>query len=254
MRRFLFAGFGLWFAAVFPSYADQSGETAFRAIYAAHGSAHLMRFRAVHVKYTGRWGLFLNQLQPVLCDVRFRHDSDETYWLESPHERLRYQGRGGVKLVERAPESIQVAYNGDPHVTADQAAAAALVADAYRMFLLGPQFFKERHAAFSVGPAQVLDGVRCTTLNTTLRPGFGQSAEDNVTLWVDPTTHLTRRYGFTINGLSTTAGAYVDVTCENYVDEGGVRFATRFSEWVRRPLQIAAHKWHSVALDVAAGS
>ena len=65
------------------------------------------------------------------------------------------------------------------------------------MFLLGPRFFQERRAEFTLGSLRVLD-----------------------------------------------------VTVDRYVDRGGVRFATRFSEWVRQPLQIAAHKWHAVALDV----
>ncbi|HEY0789946.1 MAG TPA: hypothetical protein VGD78_02670 [Chthoniobacterales bacterium] len=246
--RFL-ASLPLCFAIASAAHADEGGNAAFRKVCAAHGSASLVRFKAVGVGYTGRWGLFLNQLQPVLCDVRFRRDSDETYWLGSPHERLRYRGAGGEKLVEREPGKVRVIYNGNPEVTAEQAAAAALVADAYRMFLLGPQFFQERRAEFTVGSPRTLGGQPCTILNTTLRPGFGRSPADTVALWIDPTSHLIRRYGFTINGLSTTVGAYVDVTAERYVDRGGVRFATQFSEWVRQPLQIAAHKWHVVALE-----
>ncbi len=255
MRTFLF---GCIAVASFGHTARAAGvppSGTLAPVWTAHGSGLLGRHPAVKASLTGRWGWLLNRLQPVLVDGRFRHDSTEVYSLRTPRESLTYHGPGGTKQVDRTPDGVAVSYNGRATTSADAKAAAALVADAYRMFLLGPQFFVERRATLAPLPGtRDLQGHTCRLLHTTLTPGLGFAPRDEVTLWVDADTNLIRRYAFTINGLSTTVGADVDVTVDGYVNRDGVEFATRYLEWVRNPVRLHAHRWRVVDLgwDVAA--
>jgi hypothetical protein len=151
--------------------------------------------------------------------------------------------------VLRGPGQIAVAYNGAVSNDAEANRAAALVADAYRLFLLGPFYFQQSSTGFAIHGASVVDQTPCDDVLATLRPGFGGAEEDRVVLSIDRSSKLLRRVRLTLNGLDSTRGAEVDVTFRNFKQIDGVLWPTDFDERIRSPFDLAAHRWNLLGLD-----
>jgi hypothetical protein len=86
-----------------------------------------------------------------------------------------------------------------------------------------------------------------------LRPGFGESTQDEAVLWIDADHARLHRVHITLEGYPTTRGAHVDTTFLEYHRIGPYLLPARFFERMRGPLRIAAHEWHVTALDLDRG-
>ena len=117
----------------------------FDACLAAHGgAAAYARLHDVNVRFSSHWASIGPKLQPKLSDTGYREGSEEWYhampggWtVEQTH-----RGPKGVKHVLRIPpDKVVVNYCGSsaPSTDPEVNAAAALVTDAYSMFLFGPE-------------------------------------------------------------------------------------------------------------------
>jgi hypothetical protein len=133
-------------------------------------------------------------------------------------------------------------------------AAAALVADGYRMFLTGPFYFLDGNLSLEMGENEDVEGRACTTLIAVRRPGHGLSAEDRYLLFIDAENHLLRRVRFTMEGLESTQGAIAEVDFFDHKEIAGVIWPTRFYERLRKPIpSLPVHDWRLIGLDVNRG-
>lgn len=246
-------------ASAMPQPRQSGEEAAARALLEAsaqaHGAAAFRQLRDVSVSYDGQWYDLVQKLQPVLVDARYRKSSEERLLL-APEPRIgqRHSGPDGIKQVSRSAGSVEVAYNGQSTGERETLAAAALVADAYRMFLLGPLHFLDGNASLELAGSGEVGGRACELLLAVRRPGHGLSAEDRYLLFIDRQDRLLRRVQFTMEGLESTRGAVVEVDFFDHREIAGVRRPTRFFERIRRPIPLLpAHAWRLTGLDVDRG-
>jgi hypothetical protein len=107
----------------------------------AHGASAFAKVRDVSVRYEGRWASIGPRFQPVLSDRGFRRGSEERVLFGPRVVAQEHIGPAGKKLVVRTPGKVTVGYNGSLSTDEETSRAAALVADAYTLFLLGPFYF-----------------------------------------------------------------------------------------------------------------
>lgn len=229
----------------------------------AHGMAAFREIRDVSVGYDGSWAPFIHRLQPVLVDRSFRGASEERLLPGAGLAAQAYAGPDGRKQVVRcASGGVRVWFNGEEARDAERRAAAALVADAYALFLFGPLLLAggwgaPRGLALDTGGAEdILVGGRplaCDVLRGRVAPGLGLAASDRVALFVDREEGLMRRVRFSLDGMESTRGAVAEVDAWDHVARHGVRWPTRFHERLLRPLQMPVHDWWVVGLDVNRG-
>ncbi len=220
----------------------------------AHGTAAFGRLHDISVAFDGEWAAPAGRVQPVLVDERFRGRSEERLLPAQDAIGQTHRGPGGIKQVFRDAAGVRVWYGGAPSTDAQVAAAAALVADGYRLFLLGPIWLQRHGSAFETAGEGRVDGRPCDWLLAMLRPGLGLAAEDKVALCIDRETHLMRRVRFSLEGLDSTRGAVAEVDVDGYVEHAGVRWPTRFVERLRRPVPLLPiHRWQLIGLDVDRG-
>lgn len=215
----------------------------------AHGSAAFRQIRDLSVRYEGKWAAIGPRFQPVLVDSKFRGDSEERIILSPRITAQSHKGPGGVKNVVREPGQIAIAYNGTASEDAEANRAAALVADAYALFLLGPLYFQQRGTVFAMNGESLVDQALCDEVLAILRPGLGLAEEDRVILYIDRSSKLLRRVRLTLNGLDSTRGAEVDVTFREFKKIDGVLWPTDFDERIRSPFKLHAHHWNLRGLD-----
>ncbi len=219
----------------------------------AQGGAAFDRVEDVSVRYEGKWGLIGPKFQPVLVDREFRARSEERLVLPSRVIAQRHEGPGGTKVVRRDGDEVVIVYNGAESADEEKRAAAALVADAYTMFLLGPFFFEREGVTLTMAGEGRVDGEVCDEVLAVVRPGFGFSAEDRVVLSLERRTGRLVRVRMTLNGLASTTGAEVDVTFSDFREVGGVVWPTVFVERIRSPFDLFAHRWTVEGLRVNQG-
>ena len=130
-------------------------------------------------------------------------------------------------------------------------AAAALVADAYTVFVFGSSWLAENGRDFQLLPGGSIAGEPCHLVSGTLKPGLGRADSDSFIAWIGKGTGHLRRFQFTLNGLESTKGADVDVTFSEMrkAPDGSV-WPTRFVERVQRPVNIPAHDWRMTSLSL----
>ena len=240
--------------------ATGSGEQpAARAVLQKSAEAHgLKAFRQIDdisVGYAGEWYGLVSKIQPTLIDANFRRTSQERIiFKDGPLIGQRHVGPGGHKQVIRQRGDVQVFYNDAPTSDRDVLASAALVADAYRMFLTGPFHFLDGNLSLEMGEDETVEGRACTTLVAVRRPGHGLSAEDRYLLFIDSENHLLRRVRFTMEGLESTQGAIAEVDFFDHREIAGVLWPTRFYERLRKPIpSLPVHDWRLIGLDVNRG-
>lgn len=234
---------------------------------AAHGTAALSALSDLNVSYAGEWPPLIGRLQPALVDRGFRGGSEERLLLREGLVAQAHTGPDGRKQVVRqsAPGnqgSVRVWFNGDEARDDERRAAAALVADGYSLFLLGPMLLAGRWAAERslvterAGAERItLDGREheCDVLRVRIAPGLGFSASDQLALFIGRESRLMRRVRFSLDGLDSTRGAIAEVDTFDHVARHGVRWPTRFHERLLRPLPLAVHDWRLTGLDVNRG-
>ncbi len=232
----------------------------------AHGLAAFRAIGDVSLRYEGEWAPIINRLQPVLVDQGFRGASEERLLPRLGVVAQSYTGPSGAKQVVRRAAAgeggIAVWFNGTPAETADQRAAAALVADGYLLFLLGPMLLaggwpQPRGLAGEVGDAETIEvhGERwaCDVLRLDVSPGLGFAPTDRLALYIDRGEGLMRRVRFSLDGLRSTRGAVAEVDASGHVARYGVRWPTRFHERLLRPLPLPVHDWRLTGLDAGRG-
>jgi len=255
-RFFLMLAFALLLAccATIPqptaSGSDERATAILRASADAQGITALHRLADIHVHFHGSWSSLVPRIQPVLCDIRFRGDSDEDYLINQPVATQTHTGPGGTKTVLKNPGEIHVLYNGVESNDPDVKDAAALVVDDYRMFLLGPAFFIERSASVQYLGTESIDGILCDNLLTKLKHGLGNSPADRVILSIDQKQHWLRRVRLTVDGLSTTKGAVADIFLQDQIRINGIVFPTRFYEELKNPFDVSVHHWRLTGIDM----
>lgn len=219
----------------------------------AHGWKSSGKISDVTVSYEGRWASLGPKFQPVLADTKFRGGSEERLLLPSRVMAQEHSGPAGKKFVLREPGKVSVNYNGKPSDDAEARKAAALVADAYTMFLLGPAYFDRPGVLFASAGQAVVDKALCDGVLAVLRPGFGEAKEDRVILFIDRTTKQLLRVRMTLNGLESTQGAEVDVTFRDFRRIDGILWPTDFDERIRVPFDLHAHHWRLLGLETNRG-
>ena len=219
----------------------------------AHGEKAFMKVRDVSVRYEGRWASIGPRFQPVLSDTGFRRGSEERLLVGPRIIAQEHSGPAGKKLVLREPGAITVAYDGALSTDDETKRAAALVADAYTLFLLGPFYFDRPGVVLTLNGEAIVDKAACDQVLAVLRPGFGMSAEDRVILFIDRSSRHLRRVRMTLNGLESTRGAEVDVTFRKFRTIGGITWPTDFDERIRVPFDLHAHHWRMLGLDLNRG-
>ena len=233
----------------------------------AHGSMGLSKVRDISVSYTGQWRAIVDKLQPALVDAGFRGGSEERVLLNDGIVSQAHAGPSGRKQVVRTltplpSGDVHVWRNGNADDDKDSRDAAALVADSYLLFLLGPMLlslhgFEERIIAAELGGRrriQVDAGVHeCESLRIRLRPGMGFSAEDDLMLFIDRESHLMRRVRFTLNGLESTRGAVAEVDVGRFKTFEGISWPTHYYERLLRPVPLPVHEWRMTGLDLNRG-
>lgn len=230
----------------------------------AHGLPALTRLADVNVRYAGTWPPLIGRLQPALVDAGFRGGSEERLLLRQGLIAQAHTGPAGRKQVVRrwAPDGVVVWFNDEPAADAERRAAAALVADGYALFLLGPMLLAgswgERRAlelALANPERLRVNGYEhdCDVLRIRLVPGLGFAASEQLALYIDRDARLLRRVRFSLNGLESTQGAVAEVDAWGHAEYRGVRWPTRFRERLLRPLPLRVHDWALTGLDVDRG-
>jgi hypothetical protein len=227
----------------------------------AHGLAAYRGLHDISVSYEGQWRPFIGRIQPEIVDPAFRGGSQERLLPRDALVAQSHTGPAGHKQVvwRRAggpvarPGSIAVWRNDVRAGDAPTLEAAALVAEAYAMFLLGPLWLVDRGLVVRLDGRERVDGRDCDVVEVWLEPGLGEVLLDRVALCIDRTDDLVRRFRFTLEGTANTRGAVAEVDTFDHLSRFGLRWPTRFHERVVHPIHIPAHDWHLAGLDVDRG-
>ena len=234
---------------------------------AAHGFAALAAIDDISVSYAGQWRALVGRLQPALVDAGFRGRSEERWLLQDRLVAQAHTGPNGRKQVVRhmashADGEIRVWFDGAESSDAEKRAAAALVADGYSLFLLGPmllagQWTADRTLLAEVSGMErlVFDGqpIECQVIRARITPGLGLSPQDDLALYISQSDRLMRRVRFSLDGLDSTRGAVAEVDTLGHVAARGVMWPTRFHERLLRPLPLPVHDWQLTGLDLNRG-
>lgn len=266
-RRVVLAGLVQACAAPFvPLTSPTTTEAAalLAAGAAAHGVGALAAIDDISVRYAGQWAPLVGRLQPELVDEGFRGGSEERLLLGARlvgqahtgpmgHKQVvRHAGRGGMG-------NVRVWFNGEEARDRKRRDAAALVADGYGLFLLGPMLLAgmDRVLTLAVAPSERIvvfdEGYDCDVLRVSLAPGIGFSERDELLVYLDRATRLMRRVRFSLDGLESTQGAIAEVDTGAHVMRNGVMWPTRFHERLLRPVPIGVHDWRMEGLDLNRG-
>jgi hypothetical protein len=252
-----------------------SGLQRLQASAQAHGWDAYRRLTDINIAYDGQWRPFIDRIQPVVVDKGFRGPSEERLLPHRGVNAQAYRGPDGRKQVfwqrataghpgsssgdsADAPGEIAVWFNGQAAADPGVLDAAALVAEAYGLFLLGPLWVAGRGVAgpglqAELAGTQRVDGRLCDVVEVWMRPGLGRVALDRVALCIDRDDHTTRRLRFTLEGYSGTRGAVAEVDTFEHQRRFGVLWPMRSYERVVHPLRLPAHDWHITGLDVDRG-
>jgi hypothetical protein len=230
-----------------------SATQIFEQCLAAHGGDLRDYPGDINIATDGRWHSLILRIQPVVTDAGFRITSEERLRPRDGIYAVQHRGPDGSKQVLRTSEDLRVHYNGVPEPAGERLRATAMTNDAFRLFHFGPSFVKHRATSMTRLPDTREAGRAYRRIHARLSPGFGESASDEVVLWIDADTSRLFRVHMTLEGFETTRGAHVDTTFLDYVQAGPYLLPSRFSERVRGPLRIMAHEWHLTGIDLDRG-
>ena len=201
-RRTVLSAFALpWLAAACSSplplvkapTGGADAEARLRDSANAHGLDAYRRLHDINVGYSGEWRPLVNRIQPEVVDAGFRGSSQERLMPKAGIVAQAYTGTKGRKQVvwrrgSRMPDrpgEVSVWFNGERSNDESAQNAAALVAEGYGMFLLGPLWLVDRGLAMQMGGTERVDGRICDVVAVWLSPGLGRVGSDRVALCID---------------------------------------------------------------------
>ena len=247
-----------------PQPAGDAGAAArLRDSAQAHGLSAYVTFTDINVSYSGEWRPLVNRIQPKVVDAGFRGSSQERLMPRAGIVAQAYTGPLGRKQVvwrRRGLDGpaadlgeVAVWFNGER--SADPAArdAAALVAECYGLFLLGPLWLADRGLPMRTTGTERVDGRICDVVDVWLSPGLGRVATDRVALCIDRIDGLVHRMRFTLEGFANTQGAVAEVDTFDHERRFGVVWPMRSYERIVHPIALPAHDWRITGLDVNRG-
>lgn len=243
------------------SQATPAAQARLRQSAEAHGIAAYPALRDINVSYAGQWRALIERLQPALVDSGFRVSSQERLMPAQGLVAQTHNGPGGTKQVLRragrpnkGQGDVRVWFNGEEARDGERLAAAALVADGYALFLLGPLLLAGRDLPMELGGTATVDGRSCDVLNVQLVPGLGFSSMERVALLIDREDLIMRGIRFSLEGLESTQGAVAEVHTFDHLKRHGVLWPTRFYERLLKPIpRMPVHDWKLTGLDVNRG-
>ncbi|RYF66819.1 MAG: hypothetical protein EOO22_20410 [Comamonadaceae bacterium] len=231
----------------------------------AHGLAAYRQLRDINIAYEGQWRPLIGRIQPEVVDAGYRGSSQERLMPQWGVNAQLFEGPSGRKKVfwRRAPtggasgpgaaEDIAVWRNGMRSDDAPGLDAAALVAESYKLFLLGPLWLVDRGLPLRMAGTEQVDGRACDVVEAWLSPGLGRSTQDRIALCIDRESAVMRRVRFTLEGFANTQGAVAEVDTFEHVRRFGVLWPMRSFERVLHPIGLPAHDWRVTGLDVDRG-
>ncbi len=246
----------------------------------AHGWDAYRALADINIGYDGQWRPVIDRIQPEVVDIGFRGASQERLLPALGVNAQLYTGPrgkkhvlwqrghgaaaarlGNVELGNVELGNVAVHFNGQPSTTPSQLTAAAVVAECYALFLLGPLWVLDRlggrtsvqNLAAQVSGTQRVDNRLCDVVQVWLRPGLGQAQLDRVALYIDRDDHTTRRMQFTLEGYAATQGAVAETDTFEHQRRFGVLWPMRSFERVVHPLNLPVHDWYITGLDVNRG-
>ncbi|XVJ68271.1 MAG: hypothetical protein HEQ39_00390 [Rhizobacter sp.] len=225
----------------------------------AHGLAAYQQITDINISYDGQWRPLIGRIQPEVVDSAFRISSQERLLPALGVVAQSYTGPQGNKHVfwQRNQADIGVWYNGSASKSASVEAAAAMVAECYGLFLLGPLWLSSRQAekplVLVMGGTERVNDRLCDVVHAWLSPGFGRATMDRISLCIDKQDHITRRLRFTLEGYPGTQGAVAEVDVLAFERHFGVLWPMRSYEEVVHPLRLPAHDWWVTGLDINRG-
>jgi hypothetical protein len=225
---------------------------------AAHGLASFKQINDLSVSYEGEWRALIGKLEPALVDPNFRGKSEERLLLREGLIAQAHRGTDGRKQVLRraiagSSGEVRVWFDGEEARDSERRRAAALVADSYALFLLGPMLLVERPLVMELAEVEWVNEHACDVLRVQLAPGLGLSRVDRIALFIDRKERLLRRVRFPLDELQSAPDAIAEVEMHDHVTLHGVRWPTRFYQRLVRPIRLPLHDWHVVGLDVNRG-
>jgi hypothetical protein len=244
-----------------PPARDAGAARVLRESAESHGLRAYRDLTDINVAYEGEWRPLIGRVQPEVTDTGFRGSSQERLMPRLGVSGQAYAGPRGRKHVTWRRGSGSDADLGDVAVwfngtrTTDPAArqAAALVAEAYGLFLLGPLWLVERDLPARLAGTERVDDRLCDVVEVWMTPGLGLVRSDRVALCVDRTDRITRRLRFTLEGFGNTQGAVAEVDTHEHQRHFGVLWPMRSFERVVHPIALPAHDWRITGLDVNRG-
>ncbi len=221
----------------------------------AHGLEAYRLITDINVAYGGQWRPLINRVQPEVVDIGYRGPSQERLMPKLGINAQAYTGPKGRKQVvwQRQPAQASVWYDGQLSSSEPLRQAAALVADIYGFFLLGPLWVVDRGLPWARAGTERVDGRLCDVVESAIAPGFGFSPRDRVVLCIDRVDRITRRTRFTLEGFAGTRGAVAETDTFEHQKRFGVTWPMRSYEEVVHPLRLPAHDWFITGLDVNRG-
>jgi len=244
-----------------PPAGDADATARLRDAAQAHGLDAYRALTDINVSYSGEWRPLVNRIQPEIVDQGFRGSSQERLMPRAGIVAQAYTGPMGRKQVAwrrgaRTPDDLgEVAVWFNDVRSADPAAqnAAALVAEGYGLFLLGPLWLADRGLHMRMGGTERVDGRTCDVVDVWLSPGLGRVATDRVALCIDRADGLVHRVRFTLEGFAGTQGAVAEVDTFEHQRRFGVVWPMRSYERIVHPIALPAHDWRITGLDVNRG-
>lgn len=234
----------------------------------AHGLEAYRAINDINIGYDGKWRPLIDRVQPEVVDAGYRGAAQDRLLPKAGVVAQAYRGpRGNKQILWRRgdargaqPASVQVWYDGVASADEARRSAAAMVAECYGLFLLGPLWLVGRNGrdGLTLPPAQLagterVHGRLCDVVQVDLLPGIGLSPRDRVALLVDRDDSVTRRMRFTLEGFTGTRGAVAEVDTFEHQRRFGVLWPMRSYEEVVHPLRLPAHDWYVTGLDVNRG-
>ena len=269
-RRTLLGAFALpWLAAgcssplplVKAPPGDADADARLRDSAQAHGLDAYRSLNDINVSYSGEWRPLVNRIQPEVVDAGFRGSSQERLMPRAGIVAQAYTGPMGRKQVlwrhgdrmRDEPGGVAVWFNGVRSSDGAAQSAAALVAEGYGLFLLGPLWLVDRGLRMQMGGTERVDGRLCDVVDVWLSPGLGRAATDRVALCIDRVDSFVRRVRFTLEGFVNTQGAVAEVDTFEHERRFGVVWPMRSFERIVHPISLPAHDWRVTGLDVNRG-
>ena len=257
----MLTGCGSPLPLIAPPPGDPDAARILDASAEAHGLPAYRELTDINVAYEGEWRPLIGRIQPEVTNTGFRGRSQERLMPRLGVSGQAYEGPLGRKQVAWRRGSGADGDRGDVAVwfngvrSADPAAqqAAALVAEAYGLFLLGPLWLADRDLPARLAGTERVDGRTCDVVEVWMTPGLGRVSADRVALCVDRAERITRRMRFTLEGFGNTQGAVAEVDTFDHERRFGVTWPMRSFERVVHPIALPAHDWRITGLDVNRG-